>query len=327
MSTQLKLPAPSIILEWETVLEGGMDRVQQGLAEMRRQIAELSPRMDAPPEIVICHDPEVISPEDLTALLQRNLGTAGGFGTEIQLCQVPPDADYYEKKNIGASQSRNGIFLFFDTDLVPDAGWLEAMLAPFCDWNISVVVGATHLDHVRTYEMAVALFWIFHPAQPDQPLRATRRLVSNNIAFRRQVFERFPFPHRPTHRGQCTELGIQLMGAGITMYEQTGARASHPPPPGFSGFVKRAWAAGLDVYFYDRQAEHASMAECREHLVTDARSVARRIRERKQKLRPQLLQLAAAWFLGWTYYVIKASGYLVTLLRGAVAREHEIASR
>lgn len=255
MPDSLRLPAVSIILEWETVLEGGMDRVRRGLREMSRQLTELLPRMEGRPEVIVCHDPHVISPAELTTLLEQTAGFAGDWGGDFRLCPVAPQADYYDKKNLGALESRNGILLFFDTDLLPEAGWLESLLVPFLDWKISVVVGATHLDHARTYDMAVALFWIFHPSQPAGTLRPTKRLVSNNIAFRRKVFERFPFPHRPTHRGQCTELGLQLMATGITMYEQTGARASHPPPPGVSGFVTRAWAAGQDDYFYDSLAQ------------------------------------------------------------------------
>lgn len=312
-----KLPAPSIVLEWDTVQEGGMDRVQRGLREVGRQLVALAPRMDGTPEVVVCHDPSVISPHELTALLEQTLRPGPEWGGEFRLCPAGPESDYYDKKNIGALESRNGILLFFDTDLVPDAGWLEGMLAPFRDWKVSVVVGATHLDHRSTYEMAVALFWIFHPAQSPSPLRPTRRLVSNNIAFRQKVFERFPFPHRPTHRGQCTELGLQLMAAGITLYEQRGARASHPPPPGFRGFVKRAWAAGQDDHFYDAQANAAGVAGLRRHVGTDFRTAARRIRERRRQLRPPLWQHVAAWLMGWSYYTIKASAYVAALFHGA----------
>jgi hypothetical protein len=303
---------PSVILEWETVQQGGISRVQLGLREFSRQFAELQGSLEGQPELIICYDPAVIVEEELRNLLDQ-AAAPEGWACRVLLAPVPSTANYYEKKNVGARLSSNDILLFFDTDLIPDGGWLRGMLEPFQQWHVSVVVGATHLDHASTYDMAVALFWIFSPAMQDSPIRPTRRLVSNNIAFRRSLFLRFPFPDRPTYRGQCTELGIQLMNAGITMHERTGARASHPPPPGFSGFVFRAWAAGQDEHFYQALRGKTSLSTNVRQFELDCRNVARRIKERKVALNPDAIGEAAGWILGFTYYAIKAAGYLAAL--------------
>lgn len=306
------LSAPSIILEWETVQQGGIPRVRRALRDINQQLACLKENFEDQAELILCFDPVSTAESELRALLKQ-AAAPEDWACRVVFCPVPTTANYYEKKNIGARLSSNDILLFFDTDLLPEEGWLRGMLEPFQQWHVSVVVGATHLDHASTYEMAVALFWIFSPAMEDSPLRPTRRLVSNNIAFRRSLFMRFPFPDRPTYRGQCTELGLQLMSAGITMYERTGARASHPPPSGFGGFVARAWAAGQDEHYYHALSGKTSPWTDLQQLRIDYGSVVRRIRQRREALRPGLIGESAGWVLGFTYYAIKATGYLAAL--------------
>jgi hypothetical protein len=319
------LSAPSVILEWETVQQGGIPRVRQALRDINQQFAALRESFERQPELILCFDRASILEADLQAILTE-AAIPDAWACRILLCPVPSTANYYEKKNIGARLSSNDILLFFDTDLLPEGGWLRGMLQPFQQWHVSVVVGATHLDHASIYDMAVALFWIFSPATQDSPLRPTRRLVSNNIAFRRSLFLRFPFPDRPTYRGQCTELGLQLMNAGITMYEQTGARASHPPPPGFSGFVSRAWSAGHDEHYYHALSSKTSLSTGMHQFLVDCKNTSRRIKERKAALNPNLIGHAAGWTLGISYYAIKAAGYLAALTQSLFSSNSRLAT-
>lgn len=308
-----KLHSPSIILEWETVQEGGLARGLAGLRAIREQLAQLAPTFDRTAEVIVCYEAAVIAEEDLRALV-RQAAEGGEWPCAVVLSAVPKGANYYEKKNVGARLATNEVLLFFDTDLLADPGWLEGMLVPFQKWEVSVVVGATYLDHARLYDMAVALFWIFRPTMPAAPLHPTRSLLSNNLAVRRPLFLRFLFPDRPIYRGQCTELGLQMMQAGLTMYEQTGARARHPPPPG-ERFVQRAWLAGQNEQFYHALYEESSAATDWQQLRTDYRNVAQRIRERSMVLRPSRSEKMLAWGLGLSYYAIKAVGYMAAHLQ------------
>jgi hypothetical protein len=88
------------------------------------------------------------------------------------------------------------------------------------------------------------------------PLRQVRREISrvplfyaNNVAFRRRTFERFPFPHIvDTSRGSCLLLAERLRTAGIAIWRNSAARASHPPLSGLAHFVTRAVAQGaIDI--------------------------------------------------------------------------------
>jgi hypothetical protein len=307
-----KLSSPSIILEWETVQQGGLSRASAGLREVRNQLAELAPELDRPAEVIICYDAAVIREKDLTSFVQQ-AASPHEWPCPVLLSECP-SANYYEKKNIGARQAQNDVVLFFDTDLLPDPGWLKGMLTPFQQWEVPAVVGATYLDHACLYDMAVALFWIFRTAMPASPLRTTKNVISNNLAVRRPLFLQFGFPDRPIYRGQCAELGIQMIRAGLTMYEQTGARARHPPPPARKFFM-RAWHAGQDLHFYAVIEGKASIAAVWALLCADYSLVAKRIAERSLNLKPSSTAKLLAWVLGLTYYTIKATAYLAAQLQ------------
>jgi Glycosyl transferase family 2 len=307
-----KLAAPSIVLEWETVEDGGIDRAILGLRQISQQIAELQEHLRNPAEVIVCYEQRVIEAGELRAVFDRAAGPAG-WACPVVFLPVPSGTSYYEKKNIGARTSVNEIIVFFDSDLIPDSGWLRSLLTPFQDWSMSVVLGATCLDHASRYEMAVALFWIFLPATHGCGVRPMRRYSSNNLGFRRQVFLKFPFPTRATYRGQCSELGRTLQDIGVTICEQTDARATHPPPAGVRGFLHRAWVAGQDEEFFCALSKKTSLATWAGQLARDHRIVAQRIRERSKVLHPDIWEKALGWLLSWAYYDIKAASYLAAL--------------
>ena len=309
----IQLYAPSIVLEWETVEEGGIARVTRALGEVRRQLAEVQNEVRAPAELIVCYEERVISDAALRSLLER--AAPGGWPCSVITVPVASGTHYYEKKNAGARASSNEIILFLDSDLLPDPGWLRNMLSAFNDWSVSVIIGATHLDHATPYEMAVALFWIFDPATYGRGVQPLRRYTSNNLAFRRALFLRFPYPSHAAFRGQCAHLSKTLMRAGICIEEHTDARTSHPPPPGFAGFVHRAWMAGKDECFYQRLERQTSPVSVFRQWQHDLGVVKRRVQERRVLLRPTRVGEALGWLLGWAYYTIKAVGFLTAVLR------------
>jgi glycosyltransferase involved in cell wall biosynthesis len=310
------LVSPSIVLEWETVRDAGIPRAKRALSVLRGQIAALKARIRDPAELIICYEETDIATGELERIVAGAAAPAA-WPCEIRLIPVPTGTHYYTKKNIGAHASKNDVLIFLDSDVVPEEGWLEAMLGAFRDWSTSVIVGATALDHETAYEMAIALTWIFDPATRGRGIQPLRRYSSNNIAFRRALFIRFPFPEHGSYRGQCAQLQMALIAAGIPVREHTDARANHPPPAWFRGFLHRSWAAGRDEYYYDALAGRASMASGFRALARDYASMALRIRQRRGLLRPRRHGLMLGWLLGGTYYGLKLAAYLSSLARSA----------
>lgn len=297
-------PQISIVLDWETGEECGGSRALACLKEINRQVLQASHRSDKPPELILVHDP---SPAARVAAAEAAAGL--GWPGRFELAEPAEPLGYYANKNFGFGRSRGDIVLFVDSDLAPEPSWLESIAAPFADPAKSVVVGLTHFESRTLYEQAMALFWIFDTRCAEASVRPTRRLVSNNVAFRRALFAALPFPIRNTYRGPCSELGARLGTLGITMYEATGARAAHPAPSGAAAFARRAFRAGRDAAFYAQLEARDRTAACIQEWRRDLGTVRRRVAARSRATGASRAARAAAIGLGALYYTIKAAGF------------------
>ncbi|HEX8573276.1 MAG TPA: glycosyltransferase [Allosphingosinicella sp.] len=305
------LPAPSIIVEWETGQEGHGDRAGACLAELNRQMWAERSAFSAPPELILVFDPDQ-APRGSVEAAAAGLDWPGRF----EIAEAPAGCDYYGKKNFGFRRSSGEVALFFDSDLAPEPGWLRALVEPLADPGRNVAVGRTHFETGTVYERAMALFWIFDERLEVAKVRPTRRLVSNNIAFRRRLFEALPFPDRPTYRGQCSELGAKLARLGIVMFEATAARAAHPAPAGPRAFAARAFRAGRDSCAYRRMEGAVGALDWFGEWRRDLGSVRRRIGWRAPRIGAGPAARSAAALLGALYYSIKAAGYISETARG-----------
>jgi glycosyltransferase involved in cell wall biosynthesis len=304
-------PSVSIVIEWETALEG---RAQRGVACLESICLQLRDcGLDV--DVIVCFDPSEVDEAAVCAAVDA---AARGQGWPRDVIVAPAATDYYGKKNFGFTLSRGEVVVFIDSDLVPEADWLRNLVLPFDDFRKSLVVGRTHLRTGTLYERAVALFWIFETREESTPLRVTQRLVSNNVAFRRPLFATFPFPERPTFRGQCSELASILAAHSIEMYEQPAARACHPAPNGARRFLARAFRAGGDQCFYDALERKAGLAQCMRNWRGDLAHVAERIGRRRRHIGANTIDVASAFVLGFVYYATKSVGYSRALWRGGL---------
>ncbi|HEX8381343.1 MAG TPA: glycosyltransferase [Allosphingosinicella sp.] len=308
------LPAPSIIIEWETGQEGHDGRSVACLAELGRQMREERSAFAAPPELILVFDPRQAPRREVEAAAAAAAGPSGWPG-RLEIAAAPPGCDYYGMKNHGFARASGDIVLFLDSDLLPEPGWLRALAAPFADPARSVVVGRTHFETGTLYERAVALFWIFDERLAADEVRPTARLVSNNIAFRRPLFAALPFPTRSTYRGQCSELGAKLTRLGIVMYEATAARAVHPAPAGLRAFAARAAHAGRDSCVQAAIEGLGGRFEALRAWRRDLASVRRRIAHRAPAVGAGAGSRASALALGALYYSIKAAAWFAEASR------------
>lgn len=308
--TDTALPTASVVIEWETALEGRPSRGLACVNALRPQIAEL-PAV----ETVVCFDPREAPEASVRA----------AFGADwpgpLVVAPAPAGLDYYGMKNHGFTLTSGEIVVFLDSDLIPEPSWLRSLLASFSSFHASCVVGRTHLDTASRYERGVALFWIFDARDPEPSLRPSRRLVSNNVAFRRSLFKHLQFPDRPTFRGQCSELASMLTARAVPIHENLAARASHPAPVGARRFLGRALHAGADHAFYDAASGGADLRRCLHNLRTDLRHVNERIARRAPAIGADRGDVAAARALGVVYYTIKALGYATSEGRRVAPRQ------
>lgn len=237
----------SIVVEWENVLLAKNDRCLRMLAELRTQMYALPHST----ELIVLFNPEQVSPStvitDVERCLETPLKNSDSFCVRVEAAE---GLHYYQLKNYGASIAQGEIIVFMDTDVIPEDGWLEGITEPFFKNNeIHVLAGHTYLDPEDIMSRAFALGWFF-PLRTESAelISGIPSFFANNVAFRRDLLIKYPFPEMPDGmtRGACTMLSGMLRKDCVTIWKNTGAQARHPAPNGLKHFIYRGLAEGRD---------------------------------------------------------------------------------
>lgn len=156
----------------------------------------------------------------------------------------PTALHYYDAKLTGVRLATGEVVVFADSDLVYEAGWLEALLAPFNRTDTSFVSGETRVDITGPYTFSVATTWLF----PRRYASGTARsLIANNAAVRRSALLACPFPTGvPLFRAQVVLHGRVVRASAMTIL-QVQAKGLHAPPAGAEEWALRFAIAGADA--------------------------------------------------------------------------------
>lgn len=306
----------SVIIEWENVLLAESTRALEMLRRLASQVRSVR-EQGIEGEVVLVRNADDASAASLDEMVDTTFGTAAGTVRQIAVLETR----YYDKKNTGAAASRGKVIVFLDSDVIPEDGWLDRLLASFSQPGVDVVAGATYLDATTLYAKAVAAFWFFPPRSADEGLVPADALFGNNIAFRREIFLSNPFPPVSQYRGQMGLVVRALRERGCGIYEQRGARCAHPPPNGLAHFFRRALCEGYDNIVASRRANGASRLPWR-HTYWSTRSWLRSsfgaIRERRKILKLTFIEVLAASSVALCYIAFMALGEILTRLDSTI---------
>lgn len=296
------LPSFSAVVEWENARQAGAKRAIRMLRELFSQVGDLAGQLGKPPELIILYERGVVAPDTVEAALRQ----AGASEARLDVrLHATEGSSYYDQKNVGAELALRDYVLFLDSDVVPEPGWLRALLGSLRN-GIEVVAGSTYVDTTSFFGRAFALFWFFPVRSPSLGLKQVGFFYANNVLFRRQLFLAHKFPDMPLYRGQCAALGARLLRRGVGLYLQTNARVSHPPPsPRY--FAHRALCEGHDLIAYGRmfgQPERLGFQEFVRHI----RAVRERINVRLNRVKVGRREAAAARILGDAYCLLHFVG-------------------
>jgi hypothetical protein len=234
----------AFVVELENAQLSGLERAGQMLKVLQEQAIAHRPQPSRPPQIVILYDKHETDSRMVEQIVAESLDLNAW---DVAINIVGTDKlKYYELKNYGVSLTDRDIVLFIDSDTIPEPGWLTGLLSAIDEPNRSVVCGNTYVASETFLGRASNLFWIFETRSESDDLREIDYLYANNVAFKRSVLERYPFPDLESFRGQCHVLSEQLRRDGVTIYRHDGSRLAHPPPGGIAHFLKRAIWQGHD---------------------------------------------------------------------------------
>lgn len=310
-----RTPTFSISIEWENARFADLDRTRRMLRALHDQLVALAPPLE-PPQVNLLYDPGSVDGEMVRDVVEQ----------EFQPSCVPavtriipsPGLRYYEQKNFGGRLSNFELTIFVDCDVIPEPGWLAALIGAFRNPDVAVVAGETYIDYRSFYSKAFALFWFFELKDPSGGLRPTTYFHANNVAFRSNVFLANPFPDVPTYRGQCTILGHRLREKGFGVFVQRSARVSHPVPLTVGYFLARALNNGRDEVLVKEMVERSNRTKIRTvywNLRTGLAGSLRKFRKHRREVDLSLPAAVCAYPVAATYFLLKAIGELVTLVR------------
>jgi hypothetical protein len=239
----------SIILEWS---QAGRQDQRCGL-QMIETLARDARSRNGTWELIVCGAPDKLGARSRAAIRAAAGNDDDGFTLKILEAPEPvtstPASLYFALKNYGASVAQGKLLVFADSDLCVEPGWLLVLADTFANPDVNVAAGAVYPRCGNWYEDAVAMFWFFEPRTGRSGVRRTAHFFANSVAFRREIFERHPFPMvAGSNRGACALLARDLQRDGIPIWVNDAARAAHPAPVPGSGFLMRGLSHGRDNY-------------------------------------------------------------------------------
>lgn len=308
-------PRVSIVVEWANTDRAGVARSETMLREVERQIGELAVAgapFTLPVEILVVQSDGTTTAPPVVDAMARDGGQAP---VERAVLTAPPTG-YYGLKNHGFTHSRGDIVVFIDSDVIPEDGWLKAILAPLADPAVQVVAGQAYIGPGGVYHKAFALFWFF-PLRFERDEHASApTLFANNLSFRRETFARFPFDvDDRSSRGACLTLAARLADAGVAVHRTRDARVAHPPPNGLQHFIARGLAQGRDRLIRAQQAGASREVRLMASLERAVRNIGRsltRIATKRGQVDLSLLEAPVAAGVAVSYYSLYFAGEMLT---------------
>jgi hypothetical protein len=316
--------AVSVVIEWENAKLSDLGRAERMLAQLGTQMAEVAGKRGLSAELIVLYDSDAIDPAVPSTAIETQIDRAAWPGP-IELVPAPGQR-YYDQKNKGAALASGEIVIFLDSDVVPDAGWLEGLLAALDDPEVGIVGGETYHATDTLHDKLFAAFWTFPTRRPSRGLYRCKNFYANNFAVRRELFLAHPFPGAPAYRGQCADLARSLMRQGIAIHRQGASRVSHPPPEGARHFVVRALCQGHDTVFWKRQRPFGPLFDANPigslvRFVRQLWEVLVRVATRARTVGLGPLGIVAAIGMGFAFYALKLAGEVVAFFAPGVIRD------
>jgi hypothetical protein len=314
-------PSFSIIIEWENALHGQLWRASKMLNALSKQIVEISPSLSLKPEVIIVYDSTDLKGLEVDKTVNEQLTCCLSV---IDLKIFPTNGlHYYELKNFGVGHSSNDIIIFLDSDVIPEDGWLSALLEPFQNPHINVVGGNTYLDSNNLYDKAFALFWCF-PLKSDTADHVCEEKIffANNVAFRRNIFEAYQFPNLPQFRGQCMVLSNNLWRNRIKIFRQPKSRGAHPTPK-LKRFVMEALCQGHDIAMARHRAKNAlPLLDNKQHNRRSLPQMLSKVRKRYRESGLRSRDILPAYVIVFAYLALMAIGLGISSIKPELIRKY-----
>lgn len=157
----------------------------------------------------------------------------------IRFIHLSPEYNAAVKRNIGMSQAQGDIFLFLDSDCIPEPDWLSVHLQSHAAGH-EIVGGAVTFATDNYFQLADNVS-AFHDLLPFTAVGPRDYLATANLSLRREVVETVgPMPTPP--RAHDLEWTVRFRQYGYTLHFEPQALVHHQPPRHNWATVYPHWA-------------------------------------------------------------------------------------
>lgn len=234
----------AVIVEWENALLSDVERAFEMLHRISNQAQHVHQFRGFVLDLILVFDPNHIDASVPQAAIDHCVDPQKWSGTiELMACHA---SSYYTQKNYASGKTDADFVVFLDSDVVPDDNWLPQLVDVVLEDAAAVVCGETYLSTDTFYERLCAGFWNFDVKRFGVGTYESRNFYANNVIFKREIIQKYPFPDSDAFRGQCASLAIALIKAGVKIRRVRSAAVSHPPPDGMMHLFSRAICEGHD---------------------------------------------------------------------------------
>jgi len=250
VNPRMSYPNFSIVITWYDFNPSNNWRPRKMLESLAKQIISVSKNSLVKPEIIIMY----IAEETRNQVKDFVIENLAACKSLIDLKIIPAfgfnkyNLRYYELKNFGVTHTNHEVIIFVDNDVIPDKDWLIGFLEIMKNPETKIVTGDDYILTNTIAEKAFSLFWLFHTKEERDDDSEKRYYHGNNLAVRRTLFEKIPFPQMTSYHGQGFAHADIIRNQGMKVYFQPKARVNHPIPMGFLEFFSKAICWGHDLY-------------------------------------------------------------------------------
>jgi glycosyltransferase involved in cell wall biosynthesis len=190
---------------------------------------------------------EVILVTDLSRYRDWSDVADGQLGFHrVAVVPAPPEAGYFEMKNLGAARATGDIIAFVDSDVHPHVGWASAIVRGIASGADAVAGVSTFWTRGRqpipaaVLEAAASVSWGHIPGRAGAGRTPAAALVAHNFAGRAETIRAMPFGTCYRRNTSNSRLLGDLRGSGRRVDFLAGQRVDHV-------FAPRWWLVTLHV--------------------------------------------------------------------------------